>query len=1028
MAPLATNQKYKIKLVSGRILGPIDLERVRLLVKEDQIHGEELAREHPQGEWMSINQIPALGEILVAHAQGLLGGKTASVATEESPESHPPVNAGTTRMLPLEKALPTALVRAVVDRRSPEQPIEQEEATQVAPRPKDTDEDSEATAMMVQPPASALQSQASLILELGNSQKGISPVTPPDLPRRVANESTIMMESPLHQKNWSVQDALRDPKRMPIYVKNKVRSTGDAIRGVAAAAAVGYIIFTLLSTNDDKGAASNAAWMPYRPTLPSVSENEKQDPAKSAKFYEQAIHDYVEDTVPGYKGAAQKLLQAIRYDNKNIKAEAMLASSYLNLIDSSNKDEKYFEVISRLIDLSRTKDIDLPETLIADVEFYLVINKPEAAQNRIVEYTRLRPHFGPEMFYYLALAFYQRGDITNANRFINQYRSEPFSAKVSYLRGQIDEALGDNENAIHEYERAIVQNPKHAKSRLAIARIMAASNHIQDAATQLEFLTSGSYRYPSGEIYDNRLLLNPVDLAHAYFLHSQLSVLHGNTALALGQMERAIHLDPGNHDYLLEYYSLRAKRGENLSKIQPEARMYYFLGEGEKFIKQGDYHSALTQFLLAREQVPNSTLPLVKIGDMFSRIHDLSNARENYKMAAKMAPKNIEIWTKYINTLIQSYEWDEAKSAMDRFRELPVQQSAIDKAAADMYAKQGNYAEAQTFYRKAMGRDWIDSSVYIAYAKSLVATQNYKGAEFFYALALRFDPLNIETIVGTAKCIAATESIDRAINFLKDEQQRGSFPMAELNAAIADFEIQKGSWPEAERLLDQAIQIDPDYAYSYYLRAQVYLSHEGDQRNALDKALDFFNSYSDRNQSDPSGYLERYRIFVKKGLYEKAAEELGKIFSLYPKYPNLHFYKGALYSLMGNHRAAIEEFGVEIKYNPNRPHTLVALGKEYAQLGGFEDALALFRRAMQLDSRLIEAKVEAANMNYRLKNYAAAAALYQAAIALDKGNPALYKQLGIAYRDAGDAANASQAFAKYLQMEPDAPDRAEFSH
>ena len=76
------------------------------------------------------------------------------------------------------------------------------------------------------------------------------------------------------------------------------------------------------------------------------------------------------------------------------------------------KDENYFAVISKLIDMTRAKNVDLPETVIADVEFFCVVNKAEAAQNRIVEYTKTHPSFGLEMFYYLAFAFYTRSDLS----------------------------------------------------------------------------------------------------------------------------------------------------------------------------------------------------------------------------------------------------------------------------------------------------------------------------------------------------------------------------------------------------------------------------------------------------------------------------------------------------------------------------------------------------------------------------------------------------------------------------------------
>ncbi len=261
---------------------------------------------------------------------------------------------------------------------------------------------------------------------------------------------------------------------------------------------------------------------------------------------------------------------------------------------------------------------------------------------------------------------------------------------------------------------------------------------------------------------------------------------------------------------------------------------------------------------------------------------------------------------------------------------------------------------------------------------------------------------------------------------LKDELQRGGRSRAELLAAIAEFQIQKGEWQQAQQYVDQAIEANPDYAYPWKLQGQIYMNYEGRDKNALDKALAAYKSFSDRNTSDPSGYLERYRVFIKKADFEKAGDELEKIYTIYPKYPNLHFYKGALYVIMGNHKVAAEEFQRELVNNPNNVNTMLALGKEQVELGNAQEALQLFTKAMQLAPKSPEPKAMAAYANYLLKNFASAVALYQAALTLDPGNPLLYKRMGLAYWDMGDPVGARMAFKKYLEMEPDAADRAEF--
>ena len=72
-----------------------------------------------------------------------------------------------------------------------------------------------------------------------------------------------------------------------------------------------------------------------------------------------------------------------------------------------------------------------------------------------------------------------------------------------------------------------------------------------------------------------------------------------------------------------------------------------------------------------------------------------------------------------------------------------------------------------------------------------------------------------------------------------------------------------------------------------------------------------------------------------------------------------------------------------------------------------------------------EAKEMSGSAHYAMKNYSGAIALFRAAIQIDGGNPALYKRLGYALYSAGDQSAAAEAFKKYLELSPDASDRAQ---
>lgn len=1047
MAP-GDRQKYKVRLASGRILGPLDLDRVRALIMKNQITGVETARALPRGEWKDINAIPELADLLLSKAKGDL------TRNSDSPDASPGAregkngDPGATTVLPGASqvfTMPAVSLPSIPELQTatvalPQKEGEQSEKEQEAARFA-LETQNKTVALTPESGHEKESEEATATVKKGDQayeflrEHSAEDVEPTQVDNTIGTQTSSatsdaielerLLPTPFH-KNISREKTVLFQRSSSRAVPGKNIPRGrprltpaEAIKVAVIALLLGYFAYdTFLSAPENPGRPVARLFAPVKPKLPTFSEG-NPNPQLSEKFYKEGVLHYFEDTVRGYKLAAEKFHKAASLDPSNVKALALLASSYLNLIDSSNKDENYFTVLSKLIEMSRAKSVDLPETVIADVEYFLTANKGEAAQNRIVQYTKISKSFGLEMFYYLSYVFYQRGNLPMAARYVSLIPdNNVFSAKVFHLRGLVAEKLEDQDAALLQYAKAIQFNAKHMKSRLRYASIMHARGKIQDAEGHLE------------AIVEMPFLLAPKELAYGYYLHSQLTQagqLPNKWDLALGDIERAVKLDKDNSDYLLELYRLRGKAGDSATSLTKQARMFFFLGEGQRQLRLGNVQEALIRFLEARRTNLDSHLPLERIGDMFLHLKDIGNARENYRLAGQKVPNNIDIWSKYINTLILSYEWEEAQKAMEKFRQMNVSQSAIDKAAGDMYARQGKHIEAQTYYRKAMARPNIDASVYIAYANSLLATQNYKDAPFFYALALRFDSANAEALIGTAKCVAASESIEQAITLLQDELQKGALPRAELLAAIAEFEIQKGSWASAQSYIEQAMTANPDYAYPWKLQAQIYMNHENvEKKKTLDRALAAYKSYSDRNPSDPSGYLERYGVFAKKGEYEKASEELERIYVLYPKYPNLHYYKGALYAVQGNYKSAIEEFLRELKNNPAGVHTQVALGKSYLELGYPKDALESFNKAMQISPQAPEPKHLSGYANYLLKNYHGAIALYQAALLYDKGNALIFKRMGMAYRDMGDMVGARSAFRKYLEMEPDAPDRGEF--
>jgi tetratricopeptide (TPR) repeat protein len=1001
MAAKRSSTKFKIRLETGRVLGPIDAERIAQLIRKGHVRGNELVRAHPEGDWKPFAHHTELADLMLAVAAGKSLEETKAGTAQHHPEVAQTQLLEATRILPSDSPPQEPQPEKPVENSGsffsleampePEKPQEPPEPSRAAPGPVIVEEQEHEDRTVVGSPFDQDEEDGTAV--------GIS-IEGEELPavKNISQEKTVVF----HRSSTS--------KKLP----GRTTKPGRArVQRVMILLVLVFIALELVSDMTESPRKAPDRIEEIRPRLPSATEK-KPDPMQSQKLYLQGLEQYRSDSLPEYRKAAILFTKAVESDPQNVRALAMLASSYLNLIDVSNKDETYFSVISKLIELSRAKNLDMPETLIAEVEYLLFSQRPTAAQNRLIDYTKSHKNYDSILFVYLSQVLLARGDYATAARYLSPLSDDkPYSVKVFHLRGQIAEGLADSEAAIAQYQRAVELNPRHGFSRYRILRLLEARAALREGRDHLVFLSKNPDLLPARE------------QAQVLSWRATVEESEGRVDVALGLVERALRLDSENPAYSLQHYLLRARAGDTVPSIRKEARLYYHLAEGERLARAGRVEEALVQYLEARRENPKSSLPLAKRGELFYSIKkDIVNARIAYQKAAELAPRDVRVWSKYIELLIQSYEWEEAAKAMARFRSLPVPQGIIDKISADWHARQGLHVEAQSHYRKAMSRSYIDPNVYLAYGKSLIATKQFEQAPFIFSLAMRLDPENPEAILGTATAIAGSDGIDRAVAYLQDELQKGRGTRVELLCGIASLLIQKGRLDQAEELVEQAKTLRPEASQPWKVAAELALAR-GTERRWKEKADDAYRAYLDRNPSDATIMYERYRVLVDLEKYEQADQELGRIYESYPKFPSLHFSKGLIYMRLANYKAALREFEQELKNGNTSTQNLVELGKAHLELKEPDKALGYFIQAIKRSPTDSEPKIQAGRANFVLTRYEASVAMFQEAMKIDSGNPLIYRHLGYVYRAMGDAGNMRWAFNKYLEMEPDAADKGE---
>jgi tetratricopeptide (TPR) repeat protein len=162
--------------------------------------------------------------------------------------------------------------------------------------------------------------------------------------------------------------------------------------------------------------------------------------------------------------------------------------------------------------------------------------------------------------------------------------------------------------------------------------------------------------------------------------------------------------------------------------------------------------------------------------------------------------------------------------------------------------------------------------------------------------------------------------------------------------------------------LDQAIQLDPQFAAAYLERGMQRINH-GDPQAALDDLVRA-NSLS---PASPLVYLYLAEAEMALGRYDQALESAKKAneldITLLPAYLVL----GQAYSATGQLEKAVGALQTYTLYQPDDPSALIILGAAYNAAGDYNSAISALDRAIGMDKKLAEAYYQRGMANLGLE-------------------------------------------------------------
>lgn len=440
----------------------------------------------------------------------------------------------------------------------------------------------------------------------------------------------------------------------------------------------------------------------------------------------------------------------------------------------------------------------------------------------------------------------------------------------------------------------------------------------------------------------------------------------------------------------------------------------------------GDLEEALSLYQEAIDADPTYVGTYLQLGFLYEQRERYDDAQAIYQKAVEVTPGDADAHLKLGQAYLRAGSLDEAVDQLGRASELNprLQRAYLDLGQA--LELQGRPAQATTQYERAVEINPNDAEARFrlgqAYRQAGALEDAVEQLAALQALP-RAEPWHAVGAIQLAQAYNGLARYDEAVQVL--EQTLAAQPglaesdsRAALQFQLAEVSRLRGDLAGAEEQYLATLEIDPAFADAQLQLAGVY-----EARGDLEAAAAAFARVSEMEGAGPAvvaAALTRLgNLLSGQGLGEEAVEQYRQAIAADPAYNRAYLQLGALQETEGDLESALATYGAGVNALPEDAELRLKLGLALRQSGRPDEAAEqvqqleglVERNARDWQSRLaLGTLYEAGNQMVQALDQ------YSQTVQLVPYNPDVQFRLGQAYRKAGQAQDALDAFDRLLQL------------
>lgn len=1002
-------RKYKIRISPERTLGPLDMDRIKLLVMKGRITGQEETSPEPYAAWAPFMNFPELSELLLRKMESDRGaeppvGETGVMETpeEEAPATKTMMNPDqTSAIAPSSRGeqqtgsfgIPT-LVNLPVRKQEDNPDIEKTIVNLVIPRDDGMPEAEEGTKIL-QPES------VNLVLQQYTPQADVETGLATTEPKKNIFGKTVDRTEYVTETG-----------------KRRLLS-----RNTAALLALGLMLIAYLTTkteeeNDPKKILPRYHTFPYVEVNVPPRLGNVLDRTKSAELMEAGAKVADAETPSAYLLAIKKYLYpSVGRNITNYDAKASLASAYIRISEIVPRDKRLFETLDKLLFPGPPQAQWTPEYVVALSEYYQLLNRFDQAQEAVDTFLRRRQT--PELLFQKAKIAYERRELDVALNFLSKAIPPPKVQKANprhlLFYANLLDRKGQRDAATQNLARLFQEHRYYGPGLLFYSDFLLRNGKPKEARVKLKLLLDRPY------------LLDRVQLADAFTVAAKtLEALNDlPRAKVFAEAAEKFHYDPEVIQDVL--YRIKSKL-----KATKAAYTHIVAGRQKEKAKQSD--QALILYVRALELNRKDPVPYLLMAHLFEERGEIEEALDRYAKSVKGTTyRPIDAYLNQARIFATRFELEKAKNMIQMANELKRKRDQVDylRGLANIQAKRKDLAAPH--FEKAVQKGSRLTDLYIQLGELEVEEKNQKLAEFYYSTALRYEPFHPKAMLGVALTRFHLDSPSRAVSFLKDKlaTQPNS---AAIMTNLAIIFLRSGDQDAGKNYLQNAIRSDSRYAEAFRLLGDL-TKDEGNRqtenyaarRHSYRYALASYEMYSKLAPNDPEGYKATGDLYFDIRDLGAAAKNYHRVLSLTKNYPEVNLRLAQISRNGGDGERAMALLDEEIRVNPRSDAARVEKGNIYMAKKDFLQATNAFTEAARINEKNADALFGLGVVYHLQGSFDNALSLFARVIKLDPLKADVYWQMGLIYQKQNNRSKAIQAFTNFkgITRDPGSQARAD---